>query len=329
MNISRLFFKNSVVVFFLMVLAQPCLSQSDSCCALQWKNVTDQFGPLPEAIKVFESEGTFHDSAFKAFYVAIDTKKKGIELNTDTTLYRRLTPQAFYEKLHQPLVVVNSSFFEFKYNTNVNVVVKNGKPVSYNIHNIPGKGKDTLTYTHVLGAALGADKKGHMDIGYTYTDSSTDIVEFQSTPMLPFKDSNATLNRQDMRLKDLTPWKVRWANGGGPVLMRDGAIHISNNEEKKFAGKAIFDVHPRTAMGYTQEGTLIIMAVQGRMKGIAVGATLNELAILFQQLGCYEAINLDGGGSSCLLVNGKETIKPSDPTGQRPVPAVFYVKQTY
>jgi hypothetical protein len=35
---------------------------------------------------------------------------------------------------------------------------------------------------------------------------------------------------------------------------------------------------------------------------------------------------LAGGGSSCLLVNGKETIKPSDPTGQRPVPAVFFVK---
>jgi exopolysaccharide biosynthesis protein len=43
-------------------------------------------------------------------------------------------------------------------------------------------------------------------------------------------------------------------------------------------------------------------------------------------LGAVEAINLDGGGSSCLLINGKETIKPSDPTGQRPVPAVFFVK---
>jgi exopolysaccharide biosynthesis protein len=50
------------------------------------------------------------------------------------------------------------------------------------------------------------------------------------------------------------------------------------------------------------------------------------MATFFEQLDCYEAINLDGGGSSCLIVNGKETIKPSDPTGQRQVPAVFYVK---
>jgi exopolysaccharide biosynthesis protein len=79
-------------------------------------------------------------------------------------------------------------------------------------------------------------------------------------------------------------------------------------------------------MGYTKSGDLIIMAIQGRMKGIAVGATLGETAALLFDLGCYEAINLDGGGSSCMLVNGKETIKPSDPTGERPVPAVFYVQ---
>jgi len=38
-------------------------------------------------------------------------------------------------------------------------------------------------------------------------------------------------------------------------------------------------------------------------------------------------LNLDGGGSSCMLVNGKETIKPSDKEGQRAVPAVFIIKR--
>jgi exopolysaccharide biosynthesis protein len=44
------------------------------------------------------------------------------------------------------------------------------------------------------------------------------------------------------------------------------------------------------------------------------------------QVGCEEALNLDGGGSSCMLVNGKQTITPSDKEGQRPVPAVFIIK---
>lgn len=309
-----------VVMFAFSV---PLLAQVPN---LKWQEVTSKFGPLPNSIKVFESENTYQDSAFKGFYVEIDTKDKNLHLDTDTTLFRRLTPQEFFTRLNQPLIVVNSSFFEFKRNTNVNVVVKNGLPVSYNIHDIPGKGKDTLTYTHVLGAALGMDKKGRMDIAYTFTDSTNTNVMYQQLPMSAFKDSNAKLLSTDPHLSEMSVWKLKWANGGGPVLMRSGRIQISNNEERKFAGKAINDYHPRTAMGYTMEGKLIIMAIQGRMKGIAVGATLNQMANFFEQLDCYEAINLDGGGSSCLLVNGKETIKPSDPTGQRPVPAVFYVK---
>ena len=38
-------------------------------------------------------------------------------------------------------------------------------------------------------------------------------------------------------------------------------------------------------------------------------------------------LNLDGGGSTCLLVNGKETIHPSDPNGERPLPTVFLIKR--
>ncbi len=85
------------------------------------------------------------------------------------------------------------------------------------------------------------------------------------------------------------------------------------------------DKHPRTAMGYTQSGKLIILVIQGRFPGKAEGATLQQEAQVLLDLGCYEALNLDGGGSSCMLVNGKETIKPSDASGQRPVPAVFMI----
>ncbi|HXO73928.1 MAG TPA: phosphodiester glycosidase family protein, partial [Puia sp.] len=59
--------------------------------------------------------------------------------------------------------------------------------------------------------------------------------------------------------------------------------------------------------------------------GMAAGVTLQEEAQIMLSLGCFEALNLDGGGSSCLLINGKETIRPSDKMGQRPVPAVFLV----
>ena len=69
------------------------------------------------------------------------------------------------------------------------------------------------------------------------------------------------------------------------------------------------------------------MVIAGRFPGKAEGATLVQEATLLQEVGCWEALNLDGGGSSCLLINGKETITPSDKEGQRPVPAVLLVHQ--
>lgn len=121
-------------------------------------------------------------------------------------------------------------------------------------------------------------------------------------------------------------WKMKTAIGGGPVLVQNGEIKITNNEELKFGGNAINDKHPRTAMGYTADNKLIILVVQGRFPGIAEGASLTQEAQILKELGCVEALNLDGGGSSCMLVNGKETIQPSDKTGQRAVPAVFLIQ---
>jgi exopolysaccharide biosynthesis protein len=47
---------------------------------------------------------------------------------------------------------------------------------------------------------------------------------------------------------------------------------------------------------------------------------------MLKDIGCWEAMNLDGGGSSYMMVNGKPTIKPSDISGQRAVPAVFMIR---
>ena len=119
---------------------------------------------------------------------------------------------------------------------------------------------------------------------------------------------------------------MQTAIGGGPVLLQNGEINISNNEERKFAGKAINDRHPRTAIGYTKDNKLVILVSEGRTES-AAGMTLPQLAKVLKDLGCVEALNLDGGGSSCMLINGKETNSPSDKGTQRPVPSVFLIEK--
>jgi exopolysaccharide biosynthesis protein len=320
-------FSKSILYPVLVLICLSFVAVSAMAQKLEWKNVSADFGLSSNVIQVFASTSTtLNDSAFKAYYVLINTNLPNLQMGVDTTLYRRFTPSAFYERLAAPTIVMNASFFEFKNNTNLNVLVHRGNLLALNKQDIEGKGKDTLTFTHVLSSAIGMQKNGKMDIAYTYTDSNSQQVLYQQNPISPIKDKNSKLALNEDAIANLKKWKLDWAVGGGPVLAKDGAIFISNNEEKKFAGKAIADHHPRTAMGYTKDGQLILLAVQGRMKNIAVGTTLTETAQILIDLGAVEAINLDGGGSSCLLINGKETIKPSDPTGQRPVPAVFFVK---
>jgi hypothetical protein len=303
---------------------------------VNWINIDSLYQPLPKSIHVFRSTDSLDGNPNIAYYVVADLKDKKLLFEADTTLNRRLTPAQFYQKNNQPLVVVNTTFFSFQTNQNLSVVIKDGKLGGYNIHSVSGRGKDTLTYRHPLGSAIGISKKRNADVAWLYTDSSRRYPYASQFEQPLLKDSfvshglgyykKATSSGTHVTGPSLKKWKIETAVGGGPVLVQNGEIKITNNEELKFAGNAINDKHPRTAMGYTSDNKLIILVVQGRFPGMAEGATLGQEAKILQDLGCWEALNLDGGGSSCMLINGKETIKPSDPTGQRAVPAVFLIK---
>ena len=319
----------------LLLLTHFCWAQ------VQWVNADSLYAPLPAGLHVFKSTGTVNGRPSIAYYVSADLKNPALIFDADTSSQRRLTPQQFFDKKSQPLVVVNTTFFSFQTNQNLNAVIKNGRLVSYNVHTLAGRGKDTFTYRHPLGSAIGISKKRKADVAWLFTDSAKRKAWASQWAVIPIKDSlsslsfeNAVLNTSIINgheggvTETLKKWKVHTAVGGGPVLLQNGQVQISNNEELKFAGKAINDKNPRTAMGYTHDGKLIIMVVEGRNPGMAEGVSLTELAQLLKELNCTEALNLDGGGSSCMLVYGKPTIKVSDKEGQRAVPAVFIIKTT-
>lgn len=316
------------------------------CFAQQkWINVDSEFQPLPDNFHVYKTTDSLNGKPFIAYYAEAKLKDKHFSFTMDTTYKRRLTPIQFFEKNKNPLLVVNTTFFSFTTSQNLNVVIKEGKLVSYNVHTIAGKGKDTLTYMHPLGSVIGISKKRKVDVAWLLTDSSK-IYAYASQQHAEeiLKDSvmnpsfyyiknkstyffkNSSFIGHTHKKMHFKKWKMETALGGGPVLLQNSKIKITNNEELKFTGKAISDKHPRTCMGYTKDGRLIVMVIQGRFPGIAEGASLAQEAQLLKDLGCVEALNLDGGGSSCMLINGKETITPCDKDGERAVPAVFIIK---
>lgn len=80
---------------------------------------------------------------------------------------------------------------------------------------------------------------------------------------------------------------------------------------------------PRTAIGSTADKKMILFVCEGRnMTAGVAGLTTGDVANVMKSLGCTEALNLDGGGSSCMLVNGNETIKGSDGKQRKVLTAV-------
>ena len=115
------------------------------------------------------------------------------------------------------------------------------------------------------------------------------------------------------------PRRILEAIGGTPRLIRNGTITIEGREEK-VRDDFVTMRHPRTAIGYNEEEQrCYLVAVDGRQPGHSAGMTLRELAALMQELGCTEALNLDGGGSTTLVLRGQVVNRPSDLTGERPV----------
>jgi hypothetical protein len=115
---------------------------------------------------------------------------------------------------------------------------------------------------------------------------------------------------------------------GFPGLLRDGELvgDLELEERPGFAAQR----HPRTAVG-VDPGTrrLWLVVVDGRREGVSEGMTLPELTDLFQALGVRDAINLDGGGSSVMIVRGQPVNRPSDPSGERPVVNALVVRRDH
>lgn len=93
---------------------------------------------------------------------------------------------------------------------------------------------------------------------------------------------------------------------GGPYLVKNSEVFVDMTAQKL---GAIGGKNPRSAIGYTKDNTMILVAVDGR-EGSSVGMTLMQLAGFMKSLGCVNAMNLDGGGSTVMYVNGQVVNKP-------------------
>ncbi len=133
---------------------------------------------------------------------------------------------------------------------------------------------------------------------------------FTGTRSYPVKSENdIKTSKPSLNVEDIV--------GGVPQLIKNGKIEITWEQEK--SSKAFVETHhPRTAVAKLKDGKFLMATVDGRSEESG-GMSLYQLANFLLELGATDAMNLDGGGSTTMFLDGKLVNKPSDQTGERKV----------
>ncbi|MCH7763925.1 MAG: phosphodiester glycosidase family protein [Candidatus Marinimicrobia bacterium] len=301
------------LIIFLFLLFSCGKIQSYRSIPMGWKNITTEFENLPEGIRVFS--GRNKQLPINAWYVEVDSKKTyletGIVISSDDD--RKETPSQFTERLNAS-VVINGGYFLMHKNPaeHVGLLMQNGKIISKPLRSMLKREKRYF----ITRSAIGFDD-GIMDIAWIASRNDS-LFEWE-TPT----DNSPDTPIDALDFSQSSYWNVESGLQAGPVINHKGRRNVTDVEEAFFWTK-IPDIHPRSAAGYTKNGKQIFLVVDGRQPD-SRGVDLNELAIIMDYLDCEEAINLDGGGSSALVVNGKLLNKPAGLTTQREVMSAIAV----
>lgn len=120
--------------------------------------------------------------------------------------------------------------------------------------------------------------------------------------------------------------KNAWAEGFSPKLRGfDEGESAGRSKSSWYEGWVVARTS-RSAIGTTPHGTILLVEIPGRQPEISIGASIPEMAAIMHWLGAVKAMNLDGGGSSNMVVNGKSVGSPSDTEGERGVAGTFMIR---
>lgn len=193
----------------------------------------------------------------------------------------------------------------------------NGKTLKVDNINQP---RMLSTHTIIYTPEWGKNSPATPKYGYQLAIKDNKIISASYNPLAipdggyvisaPLSVLKPFLNAKKIKitLNTLPEWKnVRHIISGGPYLVKNSEVFVDMTAQKL---GAIGGKNPRTAIGYTADDIFIMVAVDGR-EGSSVGMTLMQLANFMKSLGCTDAINLDGGGSTVMYVGGQVVNKPA------------------
>lgn len=275
--------------------------------ALGWTNQTlaleEQYGNIPDYIQLYKSPETLCEKNAYAYIAVADMAQVTLDVLGDAE--NLATPSTRYDESLAP-VLVNGGYF---YQTSLSLIMREGQLICPN--NQVDSPDWTSTYYYPPRGTFSILEDGSVEVSWVYTLLSG--ISYSYPTSMPLEAGVIPSAIYPEGGKEYT---AETAIGGGPVLTLGG--EIINSHENEYLDVSVNSNRPRTAIGYIPAtNRIVLFACAGDNIERVSGLTLDNLAEVMLSLGCTESINLDGGGSTVMLVNGNEVIKPSDGTQRR------------
>ena len=298
----------------------------------EWTDVSADYGTLPAYVKIMKSPSVLYEQNAIAFIADVDLSEQTFSVwsinapklnGSDEPLQ---TPLQVYNNNDKPSVIINAGFFytDSGRSYSSSLAVSNGKLLSPNINYAS---QDWVTMYYPTRAVFLEHKDGSYEAAWTYWKNATQHWIYQSPAENSW--SKSPLKAPDASFPETgASFEAVNGIGGGPLLLKGGEIRNTYVAEMFDGASGIMcdGRHPRTAIGITSDKHLVLFVCEGRNMTEGVpGFTTEEVAKILKDYGCTDAINLDGGGSTLMLVNGTELIKPSDGK-ERAVGSCVYIK---
>ena len=327
MIMEKVHFRKRIFVLLIFISSlQSILAQ----VSLQWTKPAALNTGLPNSIEVFQTTTSLTGgSPLKAYYMIANLADGDIEFKAVSGNGASKTlPQFTQDETESVFAIINGGFFSG--NQNLSLVSNGGLVMAPNIKTVNRTFNGTPTTYFPTRGAFGILANNQPDVAWIYNVGTTNTTYSYLSPSQNSGNGIIGNNAPQPQPTDIFPtgaslWNTNTAIGGSPVLVVNGIKQISASEELLDVNNAVRE--PRTAVGYTTNGKVIFLVVEGRNPEVSNGVTLDELADIMVSLSCQEALNLDGGGSSAMQILGQNTIRPSDAGVLRAIPSAFMLKR--
>lgn len=289
-----------------------------------WKYSATYTGTFPSGLQVFTYDSLFAGRSTKAFCVAFDTRLNRFDFKPVLSATAKTPYQFFQQEPGVTYVSMNGGYFGG--NSSYSLVKYNNTVSAPNIKSVNRTYNGTATPYYPTRAAFGLNASGAPLVSWVYNIGTGNDNIYSYPAPSPNVDGQVPQPVPDASFPaGGSPWTAVSAIGGSPVLIRNNTINITDIAELININNTTS--RPRSAIGHTANGIVIMVAVEGDNSAAGYpGLNLAELAQLMKDLGCTDAINLDGGGSTSMVIGSRLTVRPGDSGVERPVVSAILIK---